>query len=216
MQLLIGKPAAMLEPKSTRGCLRQVLYVWDSLRKTAKEKGLLLLQAFLLIAGPPPPVPYERVLKRTHYFQVGNRCLCPKILRSIGFFDPARPDFPQYGYRFFQMRTLMRTPQGRPASLIYQIHCQKSSGPPLAGADGNYSYSLVFDHPAGFSKGKFRPEPKPNPCGYLQSVAQPHHHFSRRFAAVFLKFSPRTRGGGNHLNNQFQRHCLSHESAKIL
>ncbi len=37
-------------------------------------------QAFFPYASSPPPVPCGRLLKGTHYFQVGDRCLRPKIL----------------------------------------------------------------------------------------------------------------------------------------
>ncbi len=45
------------------------------------KKGLRK-QAFFPYASSPPPVPCRKLLKGTHYFQVGDRCLCPKVLTS--------------------------------------------------------------------------------------------------------------------------------------
>jgi len=45
-----------------------------------KTKKGLQKQAFYSVAWPSSTGAVRKRLKRTHYFQVGNRCLCPKVL----------------------------------------------------------------------------------------------------------------------------------------
>jgi len=53
---------------------------------------------------------------------------CVRKSYRVGFSDPSRPDFPEYGYRFFQIQAFLTSTAGvSPQRLLYQIPKQLST-----------------------------------------------------------------------------------------
>ena len=82
----------------------------------------------LFFAKLPSTCAVRKRLKKTLYFKVGNRCLCPKVPSKWAFPAHQGPIPLSRVYRFFQIKLSLPTPQG--ANLqnrIYQITKDKSS-----------------------------------------------------------------------------------------
>ena len=78
----------------------------DSYRQWIKtKKKACTNRPFILVARPSSANAVRKRSIRTHYIPSGQSLLVSESPIKVGFPDPSRPDFPEYGYRFFQTPT---------------------------------------------------------------------------------------------------------------
>ncbi len=107
----------------------------------------------------------KKAFEKNPLLPSGQSLLVSESPIEVGVSDPSRPDFPEYGYRFFQIQAFYTgiagvspqfyyIPTGQPQSRKYCKEHLINAGPATSLGDDTY---MFFGPPDGLSPGNSRP-----------------------------------------------------------